>query len=326
MELLEPWERDHIRGFVINKFRGDVALLKSGLDFLEDRCGKPVLGVAPHVPDLFLPEEDGVAVEAAALGRRAEPSQAPVTVVVPRLPHISNFTDFDALAAESSINLVYAHDPAPIDRADAIILPGTKNTIEDLIWLVETGFAGPIGQALDRGATVVGVCGGYQMLGTDIADPDRVESSRGRIDGLGLLPVETTMAGRKEINQVRAKVIGPVGPAADELIGYEIHMGRTDLKAGAEPILHFTKDGRTLLDGAVGRGGLVWGSYLHGLFDNDAFRRWFIDRLYQNKSLTPPDHGASLNYTAKVEASLNKLAEILRHSLDMDRIYKILGL
>lgn len=326
MELLEPWERDLIKGFVINKFRGDVSLLKSGLDFLEERCGKPVLGVAPHVADLFLPEEDGVAVEAAALGRRTEPGQAPVTVVVPRLPHISNFTDFDALAAEPSINLIYAHDPAPVDRADAVILAGTKNTIEDLIWLIKTGFAGPIDQALKRGAMVVGVCGGYQMLGTDIADPERVESSRSRIDGLGLLPVVTTMAGRKEIHQVRARVIGPVGLPEDDLIGYEIHMGRTDLKAGAEPILRFTKDGRTCLDGAVGRDGLVWGSYLHGLFDNDDFRRWFIDRLYLNKGLTPPDHGASPNYTAKVEASLNKLAETLRHSLDMDRIYKILGL
>ncbi|MBW2618581.1 MAG: cobyric acid synthase, partial [Deltaproteobacteria bacterium] len=285
MELLAPQERARIKGLIINKFRGDASLLKGGIEFLEDRLGLPVLGVIPHLSGLYLPEEDGVAVEPASLPRAPEKAGEGVRVAVIRLPHISNFTDFDALAAEPGLNLVYAHPPGPLPQAEAIILPGTKNTIDDLVWLKERGYAQAIVEHRRRGGLVVGICGGFQMLGRLIADPLQVESRQGSISGLGLLPLKTTMDQDKTIRQVKARPLGPVGRPAEELLGYEIHMGLTEREEGVGPVFILEKEGEELADGAVSDDGRVWGSYLHGLFDNDGFRHWFVKGLFKEKGL-----------------------------------------
>jgi len=331
LELLQAAERERIKGLIINKFRGDPALLRPGLDFLETRLSRPVLGIMPWFRDLYLPEEDGVAVERANLSRsglRPEPAgeaAEQVRVAVIRLPHISNFTDFDALAAEPGLEVIYVNQPDPLPQVEAVILPGTKNTIDDLVWLERTGYAEAIREHHRRGGLVVGVCGGFQMLGRLIEDPLGVESSLERIPGLGLLPVKTSMAADKTILQVKATALGKVGRLDEAMVGYEIHMGRTERETGVEPIFKFERAGQSLLDGAVSEDGRVWGSYLHGLFDNDGFRAWFVTRLFDLKGGRPPA-GSGPNFAARKEAAFNALADLIRRHLDLEAIYRIIGL
>jgi len=330
LELLAPDERDRVKGLIINKFRGDVSLLTPGLDFLEERTGKPFLGVVPVYTDFALPEEDGVALEPAGLARAKAPLAGdgpdPVTAAVIRLPHISNFTDFDPLAAEPDLKVAYlSGGPLPAETG-AVILPGTKNTIEDLVWLEESGLARRIRDFQARGGLVVGICGGFQMLGRRIEDPDQVESSRGGIEGLGLLPVTTTMARTKTICQVRARTAGPVGLPGQVLTGYEIHMGSTRRGPGTGPVFELRRGEEALSDGAVSADGSVWGSYLHGLFDNDGFRRWFVEELFKRAGRRPPPAERSPSFAALREEAFDRLADLLRSSLDLDRIYRIIGI
>ncbi len=322
MELLEPQERARIKGLVINKFRGDVSLLKPGLDFLEEQLGVPVLGVLPYFTDLYLPEEDGVAVERANLA----PARAGrgVRVAVIRLPHISNFTDFDALAAEPSVELSWVSPPDPLPEAEAVILPGSKNTTGDLTWLRRVGYDRALAVHRDRGGMIVGVCGGFQMLGRSIADPLGVESNLPWVEGLNLLPVETVMAGDKTLSQVEATSLGTIGRPGLKLTGYEIHMGRSERDGGAAPVFELVRDGERVLDGAATEDGLVWGSYLHGLFDGDEFRRWFVVRLHRLAGRPEPEEFGP-NYAALKEASFNALAELIRRHLDLEAILEIIG-
>jgi adenosylcobyric acid synthase len=312
MHLLLEAERARVRGFIINKFRGDLEILRPGLAFLERETGRPVLGVVPHFRHIRLPEED--AVPAAKIGGAALSDRIRIDVVLH--PRMSNFTDFDALEAEPDVSLRYLERPDG-RVPDALILPGTKSTIADLRRLKESGFAAHVTRCLERGATVVGICGGFQMLGTRIRDPRHVESAADAEEGLGLLPSVTVFEEEKITAQVSGLHLG----SGAEVRGYEIHMGRAEGPPAA-PLLRITeRGGRPVseFDGAEAAGGRVWGTYLHGVFDNPGFRRHFVDALRAARgwpalqTLTPID----------ADAELDKLAAHVRGSLDLNLIHRI---
>ncbi len=287
LELLPPEHRDRVKALLVNKFRGDRSLLEPGLDFIAERTGKPVLGVVPYIADLGLPEEDSVALDAPA-------GAGPIAVI--KLPHVSNFDDFDPLPVR------YVTRPEELSGAAAIILPGTKATVGDLAWLRQRGLAAAIKRSQ---APVIGICGGFQMLGRRICDPLGVESPEMETAGLGLLPVETVFAPAKTTTQVRAVALEGGQP----LEAYQIHMGQTALLDGARPFARLS-DGT--LDGAVG--GRAWGTYLHGLFHNGDFRRDWLASL----GLPDGDEAQSDPYDG--------LADILAQSLDMALLNRIIGL
>jgi adenosylcobyric acid synthase len=327
MELFTPEERELIAAFVINKFRGDATLLDSGIDFLLERTGVPTLGVVPMLADWRGDEEDSLGIEDRR--RRAKPD-APLQIAVVRLPFISNYTDFDALADEPDVNVRYATTPAELQGAAAIVLPGTKSTIADLSWLRRTGLAEAVARHAAAGTPVVGVCGGYQMLGRRIHDPDRVESDVSTVEGLGLLDVETTFAGDKRTVRVEGELLagpgagieGPAvfGPAGAPLHGYEIHMGRTTLGRGALPLLRLrATDGVEHDDGAVAGG--VCGSYVHGLFDQPELRAAFLNGLRAKAGLVQ-----STGATSLPDDDIDRLADHVEAHLDARLLERIVGL
>ncbi|KUK32099.1 MAG: Cobyric acid synthase [Thermoanaerobacterales bacterium 50_218] len=327
LALLEPEEEQLVRGIIFNKFRGDPALLEPALDFLEERTGKPVLGVLPYLQDLRLPAEDSVCLE--------EPSPEPpgeIEVAVIYLPRISNFTDFDALALEPGVRVRYVKDGEPLGSPDLIIIPGTKNTIEDLFYLYETGYAAAVRKAAAQGVPVCGLCGGYQMLGRQLRDPEHVESSRGELPGLSLLDTVTTFSREKVLAQAIGEICGE-GELFREVrglcvSGYEIHMGRTFLGEGARPLLRVrARQGVPCedWDGAVDATGLVWGTYFHGIFDNDQFRAYLLRWLRRRKGL--PDHPlGSWSSRDFLDKEIDRLAARCRESLDLAGIYELMGL
>jgi adenosylcobyric acid synthase len=340
MELFTPEERERIAAFVINKFRGDASLLDSGLHFLEDRTGVPTLGVVPMLEDWHGDEEDSLGIEDRR--RRAKPD-APLQIAVVRLPFISNYTDFDALADEPDVTVRYVTSTRELDAAAAIVLPGTKSTIADLEWLNASGMAAAVLAQAAAGTPVIGVCGGYQMLGRRILDPDYVESDAGSVDGLGLLDVETTFAGDKRTVRVKGELLAgagasgtgrpsPLGPAGTPLHGYEIHMGRTVLGSRAAPLLRLrSADGSSHEDGAVtaglaspagpGSAPLVCGSYVHGLFDHPALRGAFLDGLRAARGL--PLRGAT---TTPPDDDIDRLADHVEAHLDAGLLARIVAL
>ncbi len=305
LELLEPEDRARIRGFAINKFRGDVGLLWPGVETIEKRLGIPCVGVVPYLRDLGLEEEDGVALEDR---RRAWPDRSlslerPLRIGVVALPHMANFTDFDALAAEPAASVAFLEDPADVALADFLILPGTKQTLDDLAWLRERGFA----RATEEYAgPIIGICGGFQMLGLSIDDPAGVESDGlpRRMEGLCKLPVRTTMRGEKTVRRATGTTTMWDAPP---FTGYEIHMGETT--------------GEQCVADVRGR---VWGTYIHGLFDDDAFRHSFLRFARASCGLEPARSFASV--TAAREARIDRWAGHLRQSLDMKLIRAWVGL
>lgn len=328
MELFTPEERALIKGFVINKFRGDASLLDSGLEFLRERTGVPTLGVVPMLAGWRGDEEDSLGIEDRQ--RRATPD-APLQIVVVRLPFISNYTDFDALADEPDVNVRYVTRPAELSGATAIVLPGTKSTIADLAWLRQSGLAAALLAAVAAGTPVIGVCGGYQMLGRRIDDPEHVESTEPEVPGLGLLDVETTFAGDKRTVRVAGELLGaanPLGPAGTPLRGYEIHMGRTSRGSGAAPLLRLRgADGAEHDDGAVSAAagasadGLVCGSYVHGLFDDPALRGVFLNRLRAGLGLPARESAAP-----PVDDDIDRLADHVEAHLDAELLERLVGL
>jgi adenosylcobyric acid synthase len=352
LELLEPEERDTIKGFIINKFRGDVTLLEPGLRFLEERTGIPVSGVVPYYIDIHIPEEDAVSLEE----RRDMKAKTDflLDVAVIGFPHISNFDDFDPLKREPGVRLRYVESNDTLGSPDLVILPGTKTTIADLAWLRERGFAGEIRQLSRNGAAVIGICGGYQMLGERVLDPEGVESSQSEMEGLGLLPVTTIFAGTKETHRVRGEV-GEApgileGAAGLSVEGYEIHMGRSfysDYSDGSHhpgpssgetaqrPARHSRESGNPPInitqrsgnpvdgpDGAIDPGGRIFGTYIHGLFHNPGLRRAILHRLARWKGVTLPEDMESNSR----DEEYDKLAALVRRSLDMESIYRMTGL
>jgi len=342
LHLLEPEERALVIGLVINKFRGDPELFADGVRILEDRGRIPVLGVVPFLTGLNLPEEDAVALDNSRRAGGVSPlmlssqqgAYAPRSpdIVVIRVPHIANFDDFDPLQAEPGVSLRYVSSLKSLAQPHAIILPGTKNTLADLAWLKTEGLAQVIIEQAVRGTAIVGICGGYQMLGRRIVDPDHVESASEAQSGLGLLPVETIFAREKETCQVQAAVKKSPGwmkPLAGQtLIGYEIHMGRTP-SASAWLEIH-ARNGRTVsvADGAASADGRIWGCYLHGLFANDSFRRAWLNSLASRGREPPVDdqtlasgaHAPGSPMQSPIDRSLNDLADAVASALDMKRL------
>ena len=341
LQLLEPEERSLIRGFVINKFRGDIELLLPGIRMIEQRIALPCLGVIPYLPDLGLDEEDGVAMEDRRTvsrcwlphGAGTDSTQRSLHIGVVALPHLSNFTDFDALAMEASVALAFLQSPGEIDRADLVILPGSKQTIDDLDWLEKTGFARALRercQASDRFG-LVGICGGMQILGEWIDDPTGAESAgeRRQRRGLGLLSLSTVLSsekvtrrasGRLEVNKMFGQPMG-----TDVFRGYEIHLGETRI-GGSRILAQIEREGMTGIfpDGAVSETGFVWGTYVHGLFDDDHFRHAFLHASRAAFGLAPPYELAPI--AAQRESRLDRLAAHVRTSLDIDRIMSWLGI
>jgi adenosylcobyric acid synthase len=317
--LLTPSERRMLKGFIINKFRGDAALFEEGVEIIARRTKRPVLGVVPYVNDLVLPEEDSV-----ALGRkrrnRAREADGGLRIGVVRLPHISNYTDFDPVEQELGVNLRYVDHRDELDGLDLLILPGTKNTISDLLSLKETGLFRRIQAYVREGGRLVGICGGYQMLGQEVRDPMGVEGDPRVEAGLNLLPVVTTMAGAKTTTQVEARA--PEARDCGVLSAYEIHMGVTETRGEGQPAFEIiSRNGQAVkvADGWVSPDRRVWGTYLHGLFDNDKFRRGFLKELRG----THPDAGATspvTSYENFQEAQLDRLATLLRRHLDLAQV------
>ncbi len=321
--LLPPEEQVLVQGFVVNKFRGDPALFEQGVRILEERSGRPVLGVIPHVANLVLPEEDAASLPAAGGG----PILLDVAVI--RLPRMANFDDVDPLRAEPGVRVRFVERVADLGHPDAVILPGTKSTVADLHWLQRAGLADAIRRLAKAGTAVVGLCGGYQMLGKVIRDPEGVESEVERVDGLGLLPVETVFVGKKATFQARARLRGGPGWMASlaglEVRGYEIHMGRSRSRTPWLEISSRNGQPAHVLDGAVSADGRVWGCYLHGLFANDVLRRAWLESLREHKGdeeATP----APVNAEALLDDSLDRLADTVARSLDMGRLEGLVGL
>jgi adenosylcobyric acid synthase len=327
LELLPPGERARIAGLVINKFRGDATLLKPGLDYLESRYQLPILGVVPFVERLRIAEEDSVALE----GRRSAPSQGAdqLQIVIVRLPGISNYDDFSALEHEPGVALSYVDGEQAIRRADLVIVPGSKSTMRDLAWLRRLGLDRAISDRSEAGCLTVGICGGCQMLGERIEDPEGVESEERATSGLGLLPLTTRFERAKRTTQVRATVdstsfIG-ARSGTDELNGYEIHMGRTiAAKGAASPFRVISRNGEPCdaPDGAVSPNHATVGTMLHGIFENDAVRAALLSSLRKRKGLPEPEG----LLVASHDAEYGRLAAVVRTSLDIAAVKKISGI
>ncbi|MDP9373658.1 MAG: cobyric acid synthase [Chloroflexota bacterium] len=328
LELLDPDERARVRGLIINKFRGDLELLRPGLDFIAARTGVPLLGVVPHLPRLGLAEEDSVALERRA-NRPGDGGPAVLDIAVIQLPRISNFDDFDPLAAEDGVAVRFVRAADELGVPDLAIIPGTKSTIADLAALREAGLDRAIVALAGGGTPLVGICGGFQMLGEAIEDPHGVEADAGRVPGLGLLPLRTVFGREKTTERARGVVAAGggllAGAAGAPVTGYEIHMGRTvgDLPA---PLRMVERRGMPVdePDGAASADGLVLGTYLHGLFDSPALRGAILRNLAARKGVPPRawgDEAAALR-----EDPFDRLADHVRASLDMRRLYGIIGL
>lgn len=329
LELLDPEERGLVRGVIINKFRGDPSLLQSGIDFVERRTGVPVLGVVPYFTHFRIPEEDSVALEKRAKGKgqRAKSpghGEQKLRIGVIRLPRISNYTDFDPLDAEPDVELRYLERPEDMDGLDLLILPGSKSTMADLRFLHKHGFAERIRQF---SGPIAGICGGYQILGTRILDPDHVESSVTETEGLGLLDAETVLLPRKETHQARARLLSAASLAAPGcsgiIEGYEIHMGATTLGGGSLPFAQLvSRSGNEVAipDGAVSLDGRVIGTYLHGLFDNDGFRSAFLNHIRMTRGLP------TISADCRSEDPFDLLAEHLEKHLDMEKLLQMCGI
>jgi len=333
IDLLEAPHRARIAAFLINKFRGDAALLKPGLDYLEKRFTIPTIGVVPYIPRLRIADEDSVALD----DRRGRPAASPMQIelAVIRLPHISNYDDFLPLEHESGVVVRFAESPAEIAHADLVVIPGSKCTVADLEWIRTCGFADALIARSRRFEPIVGICGGCQMLGETIADPDTIESPTRSVAGLNLLPISTHFGREKRTAQVRARVAMPSllsGETAGEgaIGGYEIHMGKIERHSGASaPFRVVARNAVTqnsvtddTLDGAISPDGTVVGTMLHGIFENDVLRSHLIRTLQQRKRIDAPDGPPSPTR----EAEYDRLAAALRANIDWEMIERVAGL
>ena len=305
VELLEKEERDRIIGLIINKFRGDVGILEPGLKMLEDKAGKPVLGVVPYM-NVDIDDEDSLSERLSK-----DKVHSSVDIAVIRLPKISNFTDFIPLERHSAMGVRYVSDARNLGDPDMIIIPGTKSTMADLKWMRSSGMETAVKKRAAGGTPVAGICGGYQMLGKTLSDPDGVESGGG-MRGMELLDTETVFEKSKVRTQTEGTVLG--GPfKGTQVSGYEIHMGRTE---GGEGFV-VLKDGRT--DGS--RKGDVFGSYLHGIFDSGELTDALASYLLKKKGLDPADF-RSISHAEYQEQQFKVLADGVREAVDIKRLYE----
>jgi len=323
-ELLDPWERDLVAGFVLNMFRGDASLLESALTYVTERTGCPFYGVVPYVSGLGLPEEDSVSFKEALRGSCGGMPESVwphgmLEAVLVDLPHISNFTDVDALRAEPDVRLRVAGTAEALDACGMphlLIVPGSKNTLADLAALENSGMGARIRALAGAGCPVVGICGGFQMLGTSVTDPHGVESGARSREGLGLLPVETVMGRHKTL----ARTAGLHCDTGCRVSGYEIHHGSTTANGPVRTVL---RDESGVPLGLGDTDGAVWGTYLHGIFDEDDFRRAFLDALRRRAGLEPVGRVVA---PYSIDGALDRLAAVVRSSMDMTALYRVLGL
>jgi adenosylcobyric acid synthase len=318
LALISPEEADLVKGFIINKFRGDASLLAPAYEEITRRTGKPFLGTVPWLGNLFIQEEDGLHLDSAKAGRGA--AAVRVAVVVAR--RMSNFTDFDPFLGEPGVRLDFVRPGEKLGRADIVILPGSKNTIDDLVTLKKSGLFEEVLENHRAGATIAGVCGGFQMLGRVVRDPHGVEGNIPEEAGFGLLDAETVM----EPEKITAQAEGVVREAALDfyedrglLAGYEIHMGRTVLGEGTKPLMNLRRKGSPDFheDGGVSGGGRVFGTYLHGIFDNDLFRDALLARHRGY-------FAGNSTFRERKEEGYEKLAQLLREHLDLAAIKRII--
>lgn len=312
VKLLDPDEQDMIKGLIINKFRGDVEILRPGLGTLEDLVGKPVVGVVPMLK-IDVDDEDSLSSRLNSKGK-----DALVDIAVIRLPRLSNFTDFNPLERMPEVSLRYVSSPGELGKPDLIILPGTKSTMDDLRWLRNSGLEAQILRHAENGGAIVGICGGYQMLGERISDPDGVESG-GDMSGLGLLPIETVFYGEKTRTSVTGAFCGEVMTGVP-FEGYEIHMGHTTQKSGESLVRFFAQDGTEHTDGASYKN--VWGCYIHGLFDKAKCASALVNTLLEQKGLAA--NAATTDWYDYQQTQYDILADGIRKSIDMKRIYAIM--
>ena len=356
-------DADYIKAFIVNKFRGDIGILRPGLRMIENKTGRPVIGVINYFGDLGLHEEDAIPIERLIPKRRDEPFKA-IKIVVLRLRYIANFTDFDPFMYEPDVELKYSLREEDINNADLIIIPGSKNTVSDLLFLRQNGIEECVKLAVNKGIPLIGICGGYQMLGKKIFDPYNVESSEKEVEGIRLLNIITTIDKVKTTCQVEAELINgsklfnvvqnSSNDGFKNLKGYEIHMGVTTGDIGLFRLYRYQNTGlRTqstenppnpplipplargdieglkggvggfeVLDGSMK--GNVWGTYIHGLFDNDKFRCTLLNSLRQGKGLPPID--GTINYFDLKEKAINRWADILKNSIDICFILRLLDM
>ncbi|WP_432667584.1 cobyric acid synthase [Wukongibacter baidiensis] len=325
--LLSEEERKRVKGVIINKFRGDVEILKPGIKMLEDLINIPVLGVIPYT-DVQIEDEDSLAERF----RKKEEGKKEINVEVLYLPHVSNFTDFNVFETQEDVSLRYVMRGESIGDPDILIIPGSKNTIEDLMYLRNSGLEEQILRLHKAGKIIVGICGGFQILGRSIKDPYGTESGVEEINGLGLLNAETIFEEIKTTTQIEGETIefehGFLSKIANHTVkGYEIHMGQTKLLDGTSPFLKITKrleDDVEVLDGGINEKGNVFGTYIHGVFDNIGFTREILNRIREEKGLG--NINSSINsFDEFKEREYKKLAKIVRESVDMDKIYEIVN-
>lgn len=324
LELLTQKEKERVKGIIINKFRGDQERFKEGINFIEIYTGKPVLGVIPYLEDIKIPEEDSLAQDVQG------DTDYQLDIVILYLPHISNFTDFDLLTTEPETRVRYLRDLTKIGEPDLIIIPGSKNTIGDLQYLYSQGYIEVIRQKCRQGIPVLGICGGYQMLGRRIIDPSHVESNEKVIAGLDLLAMETVYAGEKISRQVKASIKSDTSFFKDlqgeVLTGYEIHHGRSQIDRGQSQLLEILSrgdKGESFHDGLISDDGLVWGTYLHGIFDNDRFRRSFINHLRGKKGLRPLSRQYMSSRRLREEA-YDTFADLLEKNIAREKLDKVI--
>jgi adenosylcobyric acid synthase len=321
LQLLTRQERSTVKGLIINKFRGDIELLKPGLGMLEKLAKKPVLGVIPFYRGITIAHEDSVYFDE----EHASSVSNKLQVAVIYLPHISNFDDFDPFK-DLGCSVNYISHPAQLNDPDLIILPGTKTTISDLSYLQKCGLAKAIIEKGKSGTPIVGICGGYQMMGKSIADPQQVESQETFAEGLGLLDNETVFSGVKTTTQVKAEIISDLGLLQGmngiEVSGYEIHMGQTSSQKHppAFKIVPTSGEEKEYYDGAINSDGLFWGTYIHGIFHNLDFTKAFLSRLQKIRGLPEV-----LTNSLSKDEQYDKLAEVVRQNLDMKKIYEIMS-
>lgn len=312
VSLLERHEQQRIKGLIVNKFRGDRSLFRDGIKILEEKSGKPVLGVVPYV-DCDIDDEDSLS------DRLTEKSADIINIAVIRLPKISNYTDFSPFTRYSGVSVRYVEKASDLGEPDMIIIPGSKSTISDMKWLRESGFESLIKRKASAGTPVFGICGGYQMLGMTISDPDNTECG-GEIRGLELLDIRTVFRNEKTQRQSSGSIAAENGFFGDlsgaAVQGYEIHMGQTE---SCEPPLIRLSDGRS--DGAYR--GNVFGTYLHGIFDSSAVSASIVKTLFRRRGL---DFSETINYSEYKESQYDLLADALRRNIDMETIYKIIGI
>lgn len=321
LQLLTKEERELVKGFIINKFRGDKRLLMPGVRFLERYTKVQTLGVVPYYHDIRIPEEDSLPINGVAAAGAADRRKIKIDVVC--LPHMSNFTDFDPLEREPDVALRYVKTPAELRDPDVIVIPGTKNTIGDLAYLRKSGFAVKIVRTYyERQKTIlVGICGGYQILGEKVSDRCRVESKDGAVEGLKLLPVATEFSEEKILTQVRARHRA----SGLEIQGYEIHHGRTTVRDAVKPLFKVMQgNGKTTNadEGVVSADGRCWGTYIHGVFDADRFRRCFLNAVRERKGWKPLRRCVRYD----VDGEFDKLARLVRENIDMQRVYEMMEL